>query len=379
MLAGRCLALPSAAAFPYPLRDMFKLLGSTIAAGVVLVLLTAFAYRAYAQNRGAEALAIHSVDGIEEAAYLKLGGVEQWVQIRGESRTNPVLLVLHGGPGMSYMPFTALLQPWEKYFTVVQWDRRGVGKTYRRLGGGGPDSVTFDRLADDGVELVQYLREHLHQDKIGLLGHSVGSIVGVLMAQKRPDLLYAYVGADQIVDGSRNEKLSYDLLVERTKSSLDTQAIRAVAKLPPPPYQNADVWFEKQKWISATDASGPSFENKLFKLVATAPNMSLPDMAAFGAGLKFSAAALLHEMMTIDLRAHGLTFKTPVIVIEGEHDVLDPTALAVEYFNTIEAPAKRLAILKGLGHGAMLANPDTFFEEMRSQLQPLLGKQMRPP
>ncbi|MGZ5140721.1 MAG: hypothetical protein ACXWCX_23220, partial [Burkholderiales bacterium] len=85
---------------------MSKLIGSITGAVVLLLILTAFAYRAFAQQRGAEALAIHSSNGIDEAAFVKLGGVEQWVQIRGEDRANPVLLVLHGGPGMSYMPFT---------------------------------------------------------------------------------------------------------------------------------------------------------------------------------------------------------------------------------------------------------------------------------
>src|SRR5689334_13119857 len=109
-----------------PTRDMLKLFGMIVGVSLALALLTASAYRVYAKNRAAEGLVIRTANGIDESGYVRLGGVEQWVQIRGEDRAKPVVLVLHGGPGMSYMPFTALLQSWERDFIVVQWDRRGV-------------------------------------------------------------------------------------------------------------------------------------------------------------------------------------------------------------------------------------------------------------
>ena len=115
-----------------------------------------------------------------------------------------------------------------------------------------------------------------------------------------------------------------------------------------------------------------SFENTLFKMIATAPGYSMKEMMALGQGLKYSAAALLPEMMSLDLRSMGTTFKLPVIFILAENDVLDPTALAVEYFGTIVAPKKELAILKGTGHSAVLINSEEFLRELLERVRPLV-------
>ena len=123
-------------------------------------------------------------------------------------------------------------------------------------------------------------------------------------------------------------------------------------------------------------ATAPAFENGLFKLVMSAPEYSVKDMMAFGAGLKFSAAALLHEMMTLELSAYGPTFELPVVLIEGELDRINPTALAVEWFETLRAPNKQLVIVRGVGHNSMLSRGDAFLHELRERVRPLA---MAPP
>src|SRR5208337_3944253 len=96
---------------------------------VVVAIAALLAMRTYRQHVNAQLLAIHSQNGIDEGMYVKIGGIDQWIQIRGQDRDNPVLLCLHGGPGGTWVPMTALFVPWEKQFTVVQWDQRGTGKT----------------------------------------------------------------------------------------------------------------------------------------------------------------------------------------------------------------------------------------------------------
>src|SRR5215472_5647649 len=131
-----------------------------------------FMVRAHRQRVTAEQLAIHAPNCIEEAMYVKIGGIDQWIQIRGQDRNNPVLLCLHGGPGATWLPLTALFLQWEKKFTVVQWDQRGAGRTLAKTGRSVADSMSIDRMAQDGIEVSEFLRSHLHKDKIILLGHS---------------------------------------------------------------------------------------------------------------------------------------------------------------------------------------------------------------
>ena len=90
---------------------------------------------------------------IGSTSYLPLGGIEQWISINGEDAANPVLLVVHGGPADVQWPNADKYVPWQKYFTVVQWDQRGAGHSYGHSIGEGTPDVNLDRIAHDGVEL----------------------------------------------------------------------------------------------------------------------------------------------------------------------------------------------------------------------------------
>ena len=144
--------------------------------------------------------------------YVKIGGIDQWIQIRGEDRSNPVILFVHGGPGTSTIPISSGWQPWEKYFTVVQWDQRGAGRTFRMTGDSVATTMTLAQMTEDGVEVAEFVRAHLHKDRIVLIGHSWGSFLGIHIVKRRPDLFHAYVGTGQVVGRQTFEKQS-DLVV----------------------------------------------------------------------------------------------------------------------------------------------------------------------
>ena len=97
----------------------------------VLAAMVALGWRAWRQHQVSEAMIIRSVNGIDERRFVQIGGVQQWISIRGQNRENPVILVLHGGPGAPTSPLPGHFLPWEREFTVVQWDQRGGGKSYR--------------------------------------------------------------------------------------------------------------------------------------------------------------------------------------------------------------------------------------------------------
>jgi pimeloyl-ACP methyl ester carboxylesterase len=170
-----------------------------VAVLAVLAIGSGLGFRAYSQHLGARALAIQSPNGLQEGMYVKIGGIDQWVQIRGEDRGNPVILFVHGGPGGSTIPISSGWQSWEKYFTVVQWDQSGAGRTFRKTGESIATTMTLARMTQDGVEVAEYLRAHLHKDKIVLIGHSWGSFLGIQIVKQRPDLFYAFVGTGQVV------------------------------------------------------------------------------------------------------------------------------------------------------------------------------------
>src|SRR5438067_6002167 len=181
----------------------------------------------FLRNRNARDYAITAPNSIDEGRYVEIGGIEQWITIRGEDRKNPVLLFLHGGPGDATNPWGyAAFRSWLKAFTVVQWDQRGAGRTLGKSGPSVAATITIDRLTQDGIEPAETLRRTLQKDKIILVGHSWGSILGVFMAKARPDLFSAFVVTGQVADPQRNYEVAYHALLEKATRLGEPRAIR---------------------------------------------------------------------------------------------------------------------------------------------------------
>jgi pimeloyl-ACP methyl ester carboxylesterase len=341
---------------------------------LVIALIGGLTYRSVRQHRNAIALSIHTQNRIEESLFIKIGGIDQSVQVRGQDRSNPVVLMLHGGPGSSYVPFTFAFRAWEKYFTVVQWDQRGSGKTFGRNEGKKAGDLTIDRMAQDGIEVAEFISKRLHQHRLILLAHSWGTILGVTMVQRRPDLFYAYVGTGQIIDMPRNEKVTYDMVLDRVRASGDKKAIKKLEDIGPPPYKDMRSWFVKQKLIAETApaiADGIFLEENFYTAALFAPNYSLKDSYDFFAAIYYSGTKLMEELMSYDAWRLGGKFETPMFFFQGELDVNTPTELVEAYFHTIQAPEKELVLLKDCGHMAVFSKSDVFLNELITRVRPL--------
>lgn len=192
---------------------------------LVLVLALALAYRALLQHRIARTIAIRTPDGIAASRFVQIGSIQQWIHIRGEDRANPILLIV-SGHGLSMSAFAPLLRSWEQHFTVVLWDRRGIGKTMSRTGKVGSETWTLDLLAEDDIQVTQFLCQYLRKPKVILVGLSQGTAIALLMVKQRPDLFHAYVGTGQIVDMLRNEAISYQTAVEHARTANDPKALK---------------------------------------------------------------------------------------------------------------------------------------------------------
>jgi pimeloyl-ACP methyl ester carboxylesterase len=327
------------------------------------------ALRAHRQRVTARAIAIHTPNGIDEAMYVKIGGIDQWVQIRGQDRNNPVLLCLHGGPGGSWLALTKLFLPWEKEFTVVQWDQRGTGKTLETTGPSVADTMSVDRMAQDGIEVTEFLRNHLRKDKIILLGFSWGSILGIRMVKERPDLFYAYVGTGQISNMPKSQQLSYAYVLEKARAANDKRAVKALEGIGPPPFDSMEkilVYFQTL----------PTYECESDRNVPagafTAPNYSLRDIYYLIKGFaQVPTYRVYHEMLSMELSSLGPDFKIPIFFFQGAQDERALAPLAKEYFDRIEAPRKEFVLLEGAGHFAVLSMPDRFLQELVTRVRPL--------
>jgi pimeloyl-ACP methyl ester carboxylesterase len=329
--------------------------------------------RAYYQHVNAATLAIDTPNGIREGMYVTIGGIEQWVQIRGQDRDNPVLLYLHGGPGASMLMATLNWQPWEKYFTIVQWDQRGAGRSFRRNGAAEAETMTIDRMVADGIEVTEFLRSHLKKDKIVLVGHSWGSILGIHMIKAHPELFAAYVGTGQVVDMQNILGIAYSRMQALALAAHDDAALAVLKETGPPPYTEIGKFGALSRLADRlTAGSGDDIQPNLN--IAT-PDFSLIDLYYDLSGLVFSQHVLIGDhldgpAMAVDLPSLGLDFSVPIFFFQGTQDLQTPSDLAQQYFDEIKAPHKEFVSFQDDHHFVAVNRPGEFLTELVARVRP---------
>ncbi len=323
------------------------------------------------QARNAQLYAISSPKGIDEGQFVTIGGIEQWITIRGWDRDNPVLLFLHGGPGDVTNPWTfALFASWEKRFTVVQWDQRGAGRTLKKNGPAIAPTITVDRIVQDAIELTEYLLKHLGKKKIITVGHSFGTIIELGMVRARPELFYAYVGTGQVADETKNYIVAYDELLKKARAVGNQQAIAELSHAGPPPYESGGGYRVQWKWANAFEGAD-QFLAGTIGLTLAAPGGSVQVINDIGDGEILSAEQLVGATKPRGPKEFGLEFSIPMFFIQGAEDFTTPTALARNYLDAIKAPRKEFVTINGGGHFAVFMHSDQFLQELVARVRPL--------
>ena len=320
--------------------------------------------------RNARDYAVTAPNGIDEGRYVEVGGIQQWITIRGEDRNNPVLLFLHGGPGDATNPWGyAVFRLWLKHFTVVQWDQRGAGRTFGKNPDALPGTMTVARMTQDGVELTDLLRKQLRKDKIILVGHSWGSILGVHMVKARPDLFYAFVGTGQMADPATSYTVGYRELLRKAENVNDARAIRELRDVGPPPYADGRGYRVQRKWSNFFEGAD-AFIASMVGFALAAPGYSLRDVNDWFDGQGVSAEALMPQTSRLEARTLAGDFAVPIFVIQGAEDFTTPTSLASSFVDSIHAPAKEFVTIQGGGHFAVFMKSSAFLDQLVSRVLP---------
>jgi pimeloyl-ACP methyl ester carboxylesterase len=325
----------------------------------------------FLRARNARDYAIATPNAIDEARYVDVGGIEQWITIRGEDRNNPVLLFLHGGPGdATNLWGYAGFRLWLKHFTVVQWDQRGAGRTFGKNRDAPPLAITVARMTEDGVELADLLRKQLRKDKIILVGHSWGSILGVHMAKARPDLFSAFVGTGQVADPATSYAVAHRELLRKAETLKDDRAIRELREVGPPPYPDGRGYGVQRKWSNFFEGAD-AFLSSMVGFALAAPGYTLRDVNDWFDGQGVSADRLVPQTSALAARTLAGDFVVPVFVIQGAEDFTTPTSLARSFIESIRAPAKTFVAIPEGGHFAVFMKSGAFLDELVSRVRPL--------
>jgi len=308
---------------------------------------------------------------VAEASFWRIGEINQWVMVRGRSMDNPLLVILHGGPGSSE---TALLRSFnaslEDSYTVVYWDQRGAGRSYNRSIP--PESMTIDRFVADLDELVETLVARFGKRRVVLLGHSWGSLLGVLYTSRFPGKVAAYVGVGQVADMRASEAASYAFALEKARERGHRKAIRLLLAIGPPPHTMKALGTQRRWLMAMGGAFGPNLS--LVKVIwrgLTSPEASVLDLVRLVQGSSFSLRLLFRELLDANLQRDVNRLETPVFFMVGRLDMQVVASVSVAYFEALEAPHKALIWFEASGHMAPFEEPELFNRLMVETVRPL--------
>ena len=315
---------------------------------------------------------MESAEPIEEGFFADINGAEHWLTLRGRDRRNPALMIL-SGPGVAMSRLAPFFAPWEAHFTLLQWDQPGAGATFAR---NGPLPLSFDGLTRDAFAVAALALDRLDHDSLVVLGISGGSMIGLTMARRRPDLVTAYVGTGQFVDWAAQEALGYAAALERARAAGDAEAVNALTKVGPPPYPDIAADMTKSMYAGAQTPAERAAMTRLDSATLAAMGAPPPGASYVPADLPApnqqeralaAYAALRPEIVSFDARELGPRFRTPLIFIQGDADIYSVTSEVEAYAAEIEAPSKALRLIEGAGHSAWFLR-EAFLAAMREEL-----------
>ncbi len=306
---------------------------------------------------------------------VSLGGVEQAVLINGKNVNNPVMLYLHGGPGFPMLPFEPFdvnMRKLEENFTIVYWEQRGTGKSFNNSIS--TESMNVEQFVNDTREVVEYIREKLNVEKVYLWGHSWGSNLGAIYANRYPETLHAYISTGQSVNPFLNERLAYEFVLAKAQKENNRRALKQLARIDTVPenYRVKDAltirkWVYKYGGIVFDNVNErPYVDLEEMKVILSSP--VYPWMAKLNIILNpyFSINTLWEDLKGLNLLATAPRIDVPVYFLIGRHDIIVSHVLAEKYFNHLKAPeGKQLIWFENSAHRPFYEESEKFHSVMK--------------
>lgn len=317
-------------------------------------------------------------DGIQETYKTRIGGIEQWVSARGQDKANPVILFVHGGPASPLMPTQWQFQrPLEEYFTMVTYDQRGAGKTF---GETDPESISgtihIANYVDDVIAMAEYVRTRYGKDKLILMGHSWGTLIGMQAALKRPDLFHAYVGVGQVVDVRENERVSFDYALAQAQAERNDVAVRELQSIAPYPGNTPitrDRIVTARKWAQhygGMTAFRDGSAHYFFQASRLSPEYRDLDRCAIDGGNLFTLGRILPEFLETDMSGVH-EFPIPVVMFMGRHDYTTPSEPTAAWLQKVKAPYRQGVWFERSSHMIPWEEPGKMLVSLLQYVRPL--------
>lgn len=314
---------------------------------------------------------------IDQKLFLNINGVRQGMFLKGADIHNPVLLYLHGGPGSPEIAFDSdTPSALDQMFMVCWWEQRGAGISYSKKIPA--ESMCINQLVDDAIAVADYLRERFKKEKIYLLGHSWGSLLGIQVIQKAPERFYAYMGVGQVAWQLRSEQLAYDYMLEKFQLVNDNAMIKKLKKY------DRDTCAYEIKYLSSVRSEGmqklgigimhksKSMAQEV-KKVLRFREYTWAEKLKFAAGSSFSVKSSLQDfVLKTDMVNFPIKLKIPIYVFHGIFDYQVSYVIAKQFLQNTDAPLKGFYTFKNSAHSPCFEEADKMCRIIREDV--FLGK-----
>lgn len=350
-------------------RIVFRSLLFTIG-GIILIFLVAVLSLWVLSPGKAEPITDENGDvlsgSISEIEKIELGGQEQFLIIRGEDTKKPVMLFLHGGPGSPEISFmkkfnTAI----EKDFVMVYWEQRGAGKSFSE--NIASESMNLNQFISDTKELSEYLAQRFNKDKIYVMGHSWGSLLGILTAHQHPELFHAYFGVGQVANQYKGEQVSFEWVKAEADKREDADAIKTLSEMKfPDSLASSKEWMDfllvEREYVMKYGGAMSGIDNMMpmVKMVLKSKEYTMGDKVNYMRGNLYSIENLWQDVIEANLFEKIDSMQVPVYIFQGVNDYQTPYSVAKEFYDQLKAPKKEFFTFENSAHSPLMAEAEKF-------------------
>ena len=306
---------------------------------------------------------------MNEKIFVEINGMKQGMFLQSENIKNPILLFLHGGAGSPEIAFTEKYPTGlEKIFTVCWWEQRGSGISYSHKIK--PQEMTIEQMISDTIEVVQYLRERFNKEKVYVMGHSWGSLLGVLTVKQAPHLFQAYIGIGQVARQLESERLAYTFMLEEFRKANNKKMVRKLEKFLIDKGGDVSIRYlgVRSKGMMKLGIGIMHHCTSMMECVMTVlsyKGYTLKEKFNFPMGNNFSLKCLWDFVLHTDLINQVPELKVPVYILQGKYDYQVSYTVAMEFSQKLKAPVKGFYTFENSAHSPCFEEPEKMCNILR--------------
>ncbi|MDX8046670.1 alpha/beta hydrolase [Gracilibacillus sp. S3-1-1] len=309
--------------------------------------------------------------------FVEVDGHRTGLFIESTDFANPVLLFLHGGPGY---PEYALIKNaglrWEEEFTVCYLEQRGTGISYNASTQG---ELTLEQMIADTISVVEYVKQKYNKEKVYLMGHSWGSLLGSIIASRYPHLFHAYIGVGQFGRFFESNRDTYQFLLETAINNGDDKAEKDIRSVTFDEgfYQNKEYRRILNRYV---DKYGGGVKRAGYtqwqgmKELLSCKKYTLKERLNIVKGVFTSYQALVETMNQADATLLASEFEIPVYIMNGKHDYQTSFNEAKRFYEKLKAPLKRFYTFEKSAHSPFIDEEEKFIQIIKHDIIHTNGK-----